>query len=193
MHPQSLSQTEFTLAPFPPWFSGDWLSPHFKSQCSQPRAAICFPFYRCEGITCYFRSIGWRQNYCCYATKWLWRKRSRRHFDGHRKSVNDGIAAVTAPNLLCTKEHSSCNLKLWNFIKRDQGVEEQIQRQTVLAGYFCKILYFFFSFFFFLLMQKKRPHCLGCFLAALYLSNHLARLFPKVASSMVTGKQVGRS
>lgn len=89
-----------------------------KASGSQPSAAICFPFYWCEGITCYFTSRVWKQNYCCYATQQLWRKRSCRHFDGPWKSVNDATVAVTALYLLCAKEHSSYNLKkLWNFSK----------------------------------------------------------------------------
>lgn len=61
-----------------------------------------------------------------------------------------------------------------------------MQRQAVLTGYFCKILLFCF---FLLTDAEKRPPCLGRFLAALYLSNHLARLFPKVANSRVTGNR----
>lgn len=83
-----------------------------------------------------------------------------------RKSGSDGTAAVTALNLWCHKEHSSLHLKkLWNYQKRP-GCGSFLP----LSSYWC----------------KKRPHCLGCFLAALHLSNHLARRFAKVVNSRVT-------
>lgn len=62
-----------------------------------------------------------------------------------------------------------------------------MQRWAILADYFCKIL--FICFFLLLTDAEKRPHCLGCFLAALSLSNHLARLLPKVVNSRVTGNR----
>lgn len=57
-------------------------------------------------------------------------------------------------------------LRNFETIRRDQGVEVFLP----LSSYWC----------------KKRPHCLGCFLAALHLSNHLARRFAKVVNSRVT-------
>lgn len=101
-----------------------------KASGSQPSAAICFPFYWCEGITYYFTSRGSRQNYCCYATQQFRRKRSCRPFDGPWKSVNDATAALTALYLLCTNEHSLYNLKkLSNFSK-----ETRVLRNTSRGG-----------------------------------------------------------